>query len=80
MPSDVRALIRKRLNKVRLGHFGDIEHIEGPIYELRFHLGPGYRIYLGRKGNRIVILLCAGEKRSQKRDIAKAKKYWQEIK
>ncbi|KAF3362059.1 hypothetical protein PHSC3_001370 [Chlamydiales bacterium STE3] len=76
---ELRAQIRKRLNRVRLGNFGDIDHIEGSIFELRIHSGAGYRIYYAKKGNKIVILLCAGSKRSQDRDIAKAKKYWQDL-
>lgn len=76
---ELRAQIRKRLNRVRLGNLGDIDHIEGSIFELRIHAGAGYRIYYAKKGIRIVILLCAGSKRSQSRDIEKAKKYWQDL-
>jgi putative addiction module killer protein len=76
---ELRAQIRKRLNRVRLGNFGDINHIEGSVFELRIHTGAGYRIYYAKKGNKIIILLCAGSKRSQDRDIAKAKKYWQDL-
>lgn len=43
------------------------------------HMGPGYRIYYAKKGNKVVILLCAGNKRGQDRDIEKAKKYWQDL-
>lgn len=79
LPNNIRTLVRKRLNRVRLGNFGDIDHIEGSIYELRFHIGPGFRIYLPEKA--IVLSSCCvrAKKKSQKRDIAKAKKYWQEI-
>lgn len=76
---ELRAQIHKRLNRVRLGNFGDIDHIGGNIFELRIHSGAGYRIYYAKKGNKIVILLCAGSKRSQSRDIEKAKKYWQDL-
>lgn len=79
LPIQLRAQIRKRLNSVRLGNFGDTNRIEGSIFELRIHSGAGYRIYCAKKGSKIVILLCAGSKRSQDRDIAKAKKYWQEL-
>lgn len=76
---ELRAQVQKRLNRIRLGNFGDIRHIEGSLFELRIHSGAGYRIYYAKKGNKIVILLCAGSKRSQDRDIAKAKKYWQDL-
>jgi len=79
LPIELRAQIRKRLNRVRLGNFGDIDHIEDSIFELRIHSGAGYRIYYAKKGNKIVILLCAGNKKSQDRDIAKAKKYWEDL-
>lgn len=79
LPMELRAQIRKRLNRVRLGNFGDMDHIEGSIFELRIHTGAGYRIYYAKKGKKIVILLCAGSKRSQSRDIEKAKKYWQDL-
>jgi putative addiction module killer protein len=72
---ELRAQVRKRLNRVRLGNFGDTDHIEGSIFELRIHTGAGYRIYYVKKSNKIIILLCAGSKRSQNRDIEKAKKY-----
>lgn len=80
LPKELQAQIRKRLARVRLGHLGDINDIEAKnqLFELRIHLGPGYRIYFGRKGKKLVILLCAGNKGSQKRDILRAKKYWQD--
>lgn len=76
---ELRAQVRKRLNRVRFGNFGDIDHIEGNIFELRIHAGAGYRIYYARSGGKVVILLCAGSKKSQNRDIKKAKKYWQDL-
>lgn len=76
---ELRAQVRKRLNRVRFGNFGDIDHIEGNIFELRIHAGAGYRIYYARSGSKVVILLCAGSKKSQNRDIKKAKKYWQDL-
>lgn len=79
LPIKLRAQIRKRLNSVRLGNFGDIKPIEGSIFELRIRTGAGYRIYYAKKGSKIIILLCAGSKRSQDRDIAKAKKYWKDL-
>ena len=43
------------------------------VSELRIHVSPGYRVYFTRVGQRVVILLCGGEKGSQKRDISRAK-------
>lgn len=65
-----------------MGNFGDakiIQNAEG-IWELRIDYGPGYRIYFGKDGKTVVILLIGGEKKSQNRDIRKAKQYWLEYK
>jgi putative addiction module killer protein len=56
------------------GLLGDVAFVGDGISELRIHYGPGYRIYFYRKGNTLVVLLCGGDKSSQQRDIASAKK------
>lgn len=78
----IRAIVINRLDRIRLGNFGDAKIIKGGngIWELRIDHGPGYRIYFGKKGSMIVILLTGGDKRSQNRDITKAKRYWLEYK
>jgi putative addiction module killer protein len=65
-----------------LGNFGDSKIIKGGdgIWELRINFGPGYRVYFGKKGTTIIILLLGGNKGTQERDIIKAKKYWLEYK
>ena len=75
-----RARIRIRLNRVRLGNLGDCKPVGEGVMELRMDFGPGYRVYLGQVGNILVILLCGGDKRTQTRDIATAKQYWQSYK
>jgi putative addiction module killer protein len=62
---------------LRLGNFGDAKRV-GEVFELRIHTGPGYRIYYGREGDAIVILLCGGDKGSQDRDIERAEEYWRD--
>ena len=76
----VRAIIHKRITRLEVGHFGDAKSLKEfkGLYELRIHGGPGYRIYFGKKGNVIVILLYGGQKKTQSQDISKAKKYWQD--
>jgi putative addiction module killer protein len=73
-----RNRIRQRIARVRLGNFGDARSLGDGLFELRVHLGPGYRVYFGREGDRIVILLSGGDKGSQGRDIERAKGYWQD--
>lgn len=71
-----RARIRVRLNRLRLGSFGDTKSLGEGVSEMRIPYGPGYRVYFGRRGKTAVILLCGGPKKTQSRDIAKAKEYW----
>ena len=73
-----RAVIRKRLNRVRLGNLGDAKSVGGGVMELRVDFGPGYRVYFGEDGPRIVVLLCGGDKSSQSKDIENAKSFWAE--
>lgn len=72
--------IEKRFNRLRLGSFGDSRAIREGVIELRVDIGPGYRIYLGRYGPTLVILLLGGDKSSQDRDIAQALSYWKDWK
>lgn len=71
-----QAKINKRLRSISLGNLGDYKSVGGGVCELRINYGSGYRIYFGQDGNTLVILLCAGDKSSQKKDIKTAKKYW----
>jgi putative addiction module killer protein len=70
------ARILLRLDRVRQGNLGDYKVIDDGVCELRIDFGAGYRIYFGQEGRAIVILLCGGDKSSQKQDIKTAKKYW----
>lgn len=69
-----RALIASRLDRLAWGHGGDVEPVGDGISELRIHHGPGYRVYFTRRGRQIVVLLCGGDKGSQQRDVALAKR------
>jgi putative addiction module killer protein len=71
-------IVRARLNRIRLGNFGDCKSVGGGVEELRIDFGPGYRVYYGREGSFVVILLCGGDKRSRARDILTAQKHWKE--
>ncbi len=77
---DMRAqvVIDKRLARVRRGLLGDSESVGGGIFEFRVDFGPGYRIYYARGDRGIVILLHAGDKRSQSADIRAAEIFWKE--
>ncbi len=73
-----RARIRTRLARLRLGNFGDTNSLGGGLHELRIDHGPGYRVYFGRAGDRLVLLLCGGSKRTQSRDIEQARIFWRD--
>jgi putative addiction module killer protein len=67
-----------RVARLQEGNYGDCEPVGDGVSELRMFFGPGYRVYFGERANRIVVLLCGGDKRSQNQDIKQAKIYWQE--
>ena len=71
---DKKAQIRiaARLRQAEAGSLGDWQPIEGEVSEMRVRYGPGYRLYFVRRGRVIVVLLNAGDKSSQKRDIRRA--------
>ena len=68
-----RARIQLRIDRVSLGNFGDVKAVGENVSELRVDYGPGYRIYLLRRGKEVVVLLCGGDKSTQAADIAKAR-------
>ncbi len=74
------AKIRVCVTRAELGNLGDHKNIGRGIIEMRIHYGPGYRVYIGRHGNELIVLLCAGDKSSQTKDIQKAKAYWEDYK
>ena len=73
---NTQAAIDARLLRLQRGNFGDCRSVGGGIWELRVHLGAGYRIYFGRDGLNLVVLLCGGSKGSQKRDVERARVCW----
>lgn len=75
-----RAIITTRLVRIRQGNLGDCKPIKGVrgVYEFRIDFGPGYRIYYGMKGNKIILLLYGGDKGTQNKDIQKAKTFWED--
>jgi len=71
-----RAAVSIRVDRVAAGNFGDHRYVDHGVWELRIHCGPGYRVYYGEDGPVIVLLLCGGDKRSQRKDIDKARRLW----
>jgi putative addiction module killer protein len=75
-----RARITVGVLRLELGNFSAARGVGGGIFELRYDFGPGYRVYFGKDGERLVILLGGGTKKRQQNDIEAAQELWQEYK
>jgi putative addiction module killer protein len=71
----LEAIVLERMDRIEDGNFGDVKPLGSGVSELRIDFGPGYRVYFGQVGKQ-VHLICAGSKRTQKREIAFAKRFW----
>jgi len=78
---DIRAEQRivVRIRRLELGSAGDTKSVGGGVSEMRIDYGPGYRVYFTKRGRTVVILLCGGSKKTQRRDIATAQKMAKEV-
>ena len=72
--------VRTALARIETGNFGDVKPVGQGVSERRIPFGPGYRVYFGQDGNRLVILLCGGTKKRQSKDIEQAKAFWENYK
>lgn len=70
--------VDRRIYRIELGNFGDHKFCRDGVWELRIDVGPGYRIYYALAGTEVILLLCAGDKRTQQADIARACEFWQD--
>ena len=70
---DAADRIAVRLHRAALGNLGDTRSVGSGVHEMRISYGPGYRLYFIREGETVIVLLCGGDKGSQRRDIRQAK-------
>ena len=75
-----RARIDARMARIAGGNLGDVEPVGEGVMELRIAWGPGYRVYFARIRQVIILLLCGGDKRTQRKDIKRAKAYFEDFK
>jgi len=74
-----KVAIIRRIDRMKLGNFGDHKSVGEGISELRITVGPGYRVYYTKKEDEIIILLIGGDKSTQSADILKAKQLLKEL-
>jgi putative addiction module killer protein len=74
------AKVASALERMRAGNFGDHKSVGGGVMERRIDYGPGYRVYFGRDGTRLVVLVGGGTKSRQNSDIKHAQETWAEYK
>ena len=77
--SACRPAFKARVLRFETGNLGDHKSVGDGIWEARLDFGPGYRLYFGRDGLSVVLLLVGGDKASQAKDIAAAKHYWNDF-
>lgn len=75
-----KVAIEMRLDRFEMGNFGLCKSLGGGLYELKIDIGPGYRIYYGKVGRQIILLLSGGDKKSQQKDIDKSREYLRDYK
>ena len=73
-----RVVVQRRIDRIVNGNFGDHKFCRDGVWELRIDFGPGYRVYYGREGKTIILLLYGGSKRTQSADINQAVRYWRD--
>jgi putative addiction module killer protein len=72
----VRARVQARILRFELGNLGDHKEVGAGVWEARLDFGPGYRVYFGKSGREVVLLLTGGDKKSQTKDIKRAREFW----
>ena len=74
------AKVTAAVRRLALGHFSNVKGVGAGVFEYRIDFGPGYRVYFGKDGEAVVILLGGGTKKRQDRDIAIAQERWADYK
>jgi len=78
--AEAAAKVTMAVTRLRQGNFSRVKGVGSGVFEYRIDFGPGYRFYLGKDGDRLVILLGGGSKKRQSADISLAIARWQDYK
>lgn len=76
LDSQAALKVRRSIARMEAGNFGDSKSVGKGVIECRIDFGPGYRLYYGRDGDELVILLAGGTKKRQQKDIGTAQEHW----
>ena len=74
-----RSIILNRIDRITAGNLGDAKSVGGRVFELSIFHGSGYRLYFSRKGSELIVLLCGGDKSTQRKDIERAKRLQKDV-
>lgn len=80
LDSIAAAKVTIALYRLEQGNFSNVKSVGKGVFEYKIDFGPGYRIYFGKAGNELIILLGGGSKKTQSEDIKKAQRAWQQYK
>ena len=78
--AEAAANVARAVTRISLGNFSNVEGVGSGVFEYKLDFGPGYRVYFGKDGETLVILLGGGTKKHQRRDISTALANWQDYK
>jgi putative addiction module killer protein len=80
LDSQAAAKVANAIDRMQQGNWSEVKSVGDGVLERRIHFGPGYRVYFGRDGNELVLLLPGGTKSRQQTDIERLKRLWAEYK
>ena len=80
LDAQAAAKVATAITRISLGNFSNVKGVGAGVFEYRLNFGPGYRIYFGQDGEKLVILLAGGTKKRQRRDLSAAIANWQDYK
>jgi putative addiction module killer protein len=76
LDTTTKARVQARILRFETGNLGDHKDVGGGVSEARLDFGPGYRVYFGRSGREVILLIVGGDKKTQKKDIKRARELW----